>query len=269
MNKKIFFYFFIFLIIVSAVFYLSRFYKTDFIYNITFDLLSSEAEKPVKETVKLHLYDNEEVSISQVFIRAYYFVPKDRGDFIINDWQKVFSRSLENISAFFEFQFVDNMIMDFEVYPEIIYSNRTADYFEDLIKQDYSEEIKQSHSKSLTLEEISGELQEKINIQKKQGDFYLVNLFFLSLDKNENNIPGFSDEGNNCLVMADVFSEEEIISFHESIIAHEIVHSLGVPDFYSYTSDQIESYDLMGNGYFRRLESNYLDDEIKRKMGLD
>lgn len=268
MKKKIFFYFFIFLIIVPAVFYLSRFYKTDLIYNITFDFLSSKAEKPVKERANLYLYDNEEVSINQVFIRGYYFVPKDRGDFIINNWQKVFSRSLENVSAFFEFQFVDNMIMDFEIYPEIIYSDQTADYFEDLIKQDYSEEIKQPHSQSLTLEEINSEVQEKINIKEKK-DSYLINLFFLSLDKNENNMPGFNDEGNNCLVMADVFSEKEMINFHESIIAHEIVHSLGVPDFYSYTDDRIESYDLMGNGYFRRLENNYLDDEIKRKMSLD
>jgi len=275
MNKRLIFYVFIFLIIAFTIFCFSRFYKKDLIYDITFNLLSSTVEKPVKETVKLHLYDNQEVSINQVLIRAYYFVPEDKGDFIMNDWQQLFSRSLENVSAFYQLQFAYNMEMDFEIYPEIIYSEQTADYFESLIKQDYSEELKQPHSPSLTLKEIVDELQEKIDLEEKQGDFYLINLFFLNLGRNsievkeEKEIYGLNDEKNNCLVIANAFSNEEIRSFYESIVAHEISHGLGVPEAYLYSSDKVDSYGLMGVGFTRRLENNYLDDEIKKEMGLD
>ena len=272
MNRRIFFYFFIFLIIAFFLFYFIRFYRADIIYDITFNLLSS-CSKPIKQEARLHLYDDEQVAINHVLIKAYYFVPQDRGNFIINDWQKVFSHSLAKISIFYELQFANNMAMDFEVYPEIIHSDQPVGYFENLIKQDYLIETAQAHAESLTLKEIVDEVQGKVNM-KKENNFYVINLFFLTLGNNylqaENGrIFGLNDEKNNCLVVADAWADEELRDFYQSITAHEITHSLGVPDFYSYTDDQIESYGLMGAGFTRKLENNYLDQEIKKQMGLE
>lgn len=274
MAKRVIFYLSIFLIIFLAVFYLLQSSQSDIVFNIL-----SPAERPSKEKIHLHLYDNEDIGLNQVLIRAYYYIAADGRDSVIDNWQKVFRGALARVSDFYQLQFAYNMDMDFKIYPQPLYSRHNADYFIDLIIQDYNKELVEPHSESITVQEVVKEIKDIIKDEgewdlsvKTKDSFYVVNLFILALDvsalKTENEkILGLNDESNNSLTFSAIFTDEEFRDFYESIIGHEVGHALGIPEFYMYSSGSTKSYGIMGGGFTRRLQDNYLEHQIKEKMG--
>lgn len=232
------------------------------------------------QEINLHLYDNEQVSINKVLIRLYYHVPQDKKNIIIDDWQKIFANSMLKIKEFFQLQFAYNMELDYEIYPEIIYSDHDLNYFIDLLKEDYEKELAEPYTGSALVEEIINDVKDKLAVNEKWDlsakevdGYYIVNLLVLAFDVTtlegyNKQIPGLNDEENNSVVMSYIFTSDEFKDFHESIICHEIGHGLGIAEFYSFQDNKISSYGVMGGGITRMLQNNYLDNQIKEKMGL-
>ncbi len=232
------------------------------------------------QEINLHLYNNEQVSVNKVLIRLYYYVPQDKENIIIDDWQKIFANSMLKIKEFFQLQFAYNMGLDYEIYPEIIYSDHDLNYFIDLLKEDYEKELAGPYTGSVLVEEIINNIRNKIAMDnewdlliKEIDDYYIINLFVLASDVTtlegyNRQVPGLNDEENNSVVMSYIFTNDEFKDFHESIICHEVGHDLGIAEFYSFYDNKISSYGVMGGGVTRILQNNYLDNQIKEKMGL-
>ena len=275
MQKKSVIFILVFLLVFVFVFLLSHLYKGD----IFFDLFGS-GQEPSKKNVSLHMYDNKQININNVLVRAYYCVPDGRDGFIINDWKQVFSNAMEKISNFYEFQFHYNMKMDYEIYPLTLSSKYKAEHFSDLVSDDFSEELAKPHSESKTIEEIIKEIDKEFAQEKKWdlserkiGSSYVVNLFILESEipavGTTTKVLGLNNEDNNSLVFSAIFTKDKFKNFYESVIAHEIGHSFGIPDFYSYSGNTIRSYGIMGSGFTRKLDANYLNCDLKEKMGLN
>ena len=229
-----------------------------------------KAEVELQE-INLHLDNNEQVSINKVLIRLYYHVPQDKKNIIIDDWQQIFTNSMLKIKEFFQLQFAYNMELDYEIYPEIIYSDHDLNYFMDLLKEDYEKELTGPYTGSVLVEEIINDVRDLL--AKEIDDYYIINLFVLASDVTtlegyNRQVPGINDEENNSVVMSYIFTNDEFKDFHESIICHEVGHGLGIAEFYSFQDNRISSYGVMGGGITRILQNNYLDNQIKEKMGL-
>lgn len=275
MLEKIIIYLSLILIILLGVFLVWYFSRG----GIVFDVLIFN-KQPQKKEAELYRYDDERISLNKILVRAFYLVAQDKKDSIIPDWQKVLGVSLGKTCDFYELQFTFNMEMDFEIYPQVIYSKQKAEYFTDLIVQDYQREIVQPHSKSKTLEEVVKEAEEKIKDDgewevslERIDDAYVVNLFVITLGTpvirvEDGLVLGLDDETNNALVFSEALTDKDFKDFYDSVISHEIGHSLGIPEFYTYSGNEVRSYGVMGSGFSRKLQHNYLEYEIKEKMGL-
>lgn len=264
---------FVFLTAFLAVFYSWPLAQESVLFS-----MFSPVEQPLKEAVSLHLYNNEQVSINEVLIRVYYCVTEDGEGFVIEGWQGLISNTLGKINEFYELQFAFNMKMDFKIHPEVLTLSQDTNYFLDLIAKDYQQELLHPHSESQTLKEVINELEEKVSKKGDWGlslktinDAHVLNLFVLVFDVNtfkaqDVKVAGLNDESNNSLVFFVGFTDKDLKGFYGSVIAHEIGHALGIPEFYGYEGEGVQSYGLMGAGFKRKLEDNYLEHYIKEKM---
>ena len=257
-------------------FYLVRYFHINSVSDI-FSRTASPSIKTYKRNVKIHLYSNKQVNINSVLVRVYYVVASDRKNSVIKNWQNVFGGALSDVCQFYELQFGGNMKMNFEIYPKIIYSQKSSDYFISLTARDYNEELLKPHSSSSLLEDIIEELNHDIierqwDLSKKRDDgTYIVNLIVLAdgdnpMETKGGKILGLNDEGNNSLVFSAIFSDPKFSRYYKSVIAHEIGHGLGIPGFYTFYNDKVETSGVMGEGITRELRYNYLDSKIRREM---
>lgn len=272
MSKKIILYIFIVFVVLIGILVFSYIFKD----NIVFTMMG-ENKEPEKAQTYIHLYGDESAKIDDVLVRVYYVETKDNEN-RIEDWQQVFSLVMKKVTAFFELQFGYNMNMDFLIYPQVIYTEQSSNEIARLIENDYKEEIKNEHSESLSIKTIVEVTEQTVNNQgawalssKTIGNAYVVNLFIASVNFEDIGIEnmqilGLNDESNNSLVFSSGFINENSADFYESVVSHEIGHGLGIPRFYSYTSDVVHSSGMMGGGLTRKIQDNYLNQKIKQKM---
>jgi len=65
------------------------------------------------------------------------------------------------------------------------------------------------------------------------------------------------------LVSYDFFSNT---NYGATVLYHEILHNLGVPDSYDYETNVSHSDDIMGSGRNKPIEQTYIRNEIKKQM---
>lgn len=272
MPKKSILYFAILLIVLAGVFSLGYFFRDSLVFAVLGDI-----EEPQKAEANVHYFNDELTSIKDVLVRVYYVSTKDN-TLAFDDWKWISSTAMQKVSVFFELQFGYDMSMAFRVYPEEIFLQENSDYFVDLVKQDYTAETIKEHSPSLVAEAVVSAVKEKVRAEKvwdltlkRVNNAYVVNLFVLTLDiddlKVENmTVLGLNDESNNSVVFSTGFTKDVFKGFYESVVGHEIGHGLGIPRYYSYTSDEVQSSGMMGGGLTRHLKDNYLNQAIKDKM---
>ena len=243
-----------------------------------FTVLIPPQQYPTKD-LKIHSYGNPEESANQVLVRVYYCLLPDNKSLAAEDWKKTLSQTMAEVGEFYHLQFSNEMEVNFEIYPELIQMATSSSYFTQLLIDDFKKELAEPHSKSQTMKAVVSQVEDKIaNETKWQLDqrridkAYVINLFVLGIDIKKLQeqgivIGGLTDEdSNNSLVFASGFSDDEHKAYYGSVVAHEIGHSLRIPEFYSYTNNEIESAGIMGGGYSKPLKDNYLEIQIKEKM---
>lgn len=272
MLKKNFLYLSIILVVLLGVFVFYYAIKD----NIVFMMITG-IEKSEQSRINAHFYDDESISIKDVLVRVYYIVPEN-SKIEFDNWHEVLSAAMQKAGAFFELQFGYSMNMDFTIYLQPILVAQPASYFIDLVEQDYIEEIAVPHSSSMAIKAVTDavknglEAQEQWDISVSRiNNSYIVNLFVLALNLDDlktgnMKVFGLNDEGNNSLIFSKGFTDKRFKNFYESIVGHEIGHALGIPRFYSYTSDEVQTSGMMGGGLVRKLKDNYLNQAIKEKM---
>jgi hypothetical protein len=209
-----------------------------------------------------HLLGDVKQPIGEVDIVAFYFVPKDKTEFQIENWFEVIDKNLQKLQAFHRFQFLEKSKIGYRIYPEPIIGFR-----EGLAYDAQNTE----HGNPEALSRIALELQDRADIARAEEGAYRVIVIIYE---------GVGDAGSdNVALLGRAFlTNEEYSLFAATFLAHEFYHTLGIPDGYIasakvFPDGQQTSIEILTSGDLMAriripLEHAHLQRDTLRTMGL-
>jgi len=227
--------FFVTALFLSAVFYVSGFLVT--------------------KSAKFHYYLVPDVGVDKIKLEVIYFVPNDQK--VNPDYFSVISNALMQAQGFHLREFNRLSALRYVLYPTPVVGEKSSAFYDG---NDTSRGNPNASS------EIFSEVARRI--YNENGDLY--NESFQSRKGNELPIKVFVYEGVgassgvlNVLVAYEYFSNT---NYGATVLYHEILHNLGVPDSYDYETNVSHSDDIMGSGRNKPIEQTYIRNEIKEQM---
>jgi hypothetical protein len=218
----------------------------------------SEGPLPVSS---VHYFKKQDIPLDNIRVKAFYFIPKNKTEYIFPGWESVLNNALEELSAFHLAVFGGLSQVSFDVFKEPVIG-----FEENLF---YDTEIT-DRGNPHALRNIYWEMEERA--LKPSGDLYDED--FLKSRENEYVVYYFIYEGvggsgseDVALISRDFLTNDEYKDVGTSIFYHEFAHTLGIPDHYDEDGNYF-SFDIMGFGLKRPLVFNYLDQSILRNMGF-
>ncbi|BCX15243.1 MAG: hypothetical protein KatS3mg097_135 [Candidatus Parcubacteria bacterium] len=254
-----------FIIIIIIIFSL-------FLSALLYYSFSQQSNNQLSSLSTLHFYDEPSIDLKHINLYAIYVVAADKKNEIKNNWQQLIEKSLQKISAFHQNQFRNLSHLEYKIYKQpIIIENIDTMNNKGFDVTSLPEFFK-------IIEKIDKEM--PLDFITNKNDIYKILVIFYEgentafgsaiVDK-ENIAEKYQQSSRIITTTIENFNGVALISndylnkpYGESILYHEIAHTLGIPDFYK--DNQELSLDIMGNGRFIPLEINYLDYEIIKKM---
>lgn len=245
-----------------------------------------------------HFYQNQDRSIEEIRIAAFYFVPKDKKGEIASDWRARLDRALTRLGAFHKTQFQARSRVRFLVYPEPFdglgdtrsYEATSTDRGNpvalirageeldrrvlrpggDRYRPDMASHLKKGYPVMALMYEGVGASGGIIAESRSQSVEKIAtelgvpeSLVYLV---NIESVDGFFMLGR------DYFTQAQEEPFAATLLAHEFYHTVGIPDSYEYVPalshlERASTTDLMGAGRYVPLERAHLDRETLDDLG--
>lgn len=257
-------------------------------------------------TQNLHFFEDPVIDLTQIKVNVFFFVPRnltygnvlkdyfnliESGAFYGGDTgaaldvnaltEKLTSRTFPAMQEFHEREFGSDLKLEFAVYPKTIYGFEEDRFYQSDLREVPPREV---------MNKINSELRNRVFT--KTGDLY--DQAFVKLDDNEytTNViiyagfPPMSDDVHGQTIFTPAFTNYSKSTFlvfspllepratfnADSMIYHELLHTLGVPEQYNVFSldffiERNERADIMGRGSDKSLLNTYIGEDIKRKMG--
>ncbi len=223
-----------------------------------------------------------EISLREVHIDAYYFVPKDQVERLDPKWKENIDKALKNSKSFYEYQTANALGIDYSIFPKPIIGREESSYYngkdtsngnpsallaikaEIETRQKYDADFGSSgfpgnsgtyRAIALIYEGVGAASMLLVDKKPTQGKISHV----VAVEKNE--LPAF-------LVSNFFLNSTSYKDYGETIFAHELGHILGLSDAYDLGSESVTD-DIMGMGRFRPLSLTYLTAEHLRQLGVE
>ncbi len=243
-----------------------------------------------------HLYATPERSIEEIEIRAFYFVPRDKEDAVVEEWRELMAGALDSLVAFHALQTQHRSRISYTLFPSAVIGER-----EHLFYDTDSTERGNPHA----LISVGEELERRVSRPKgdlydsrfavQSGDHTAKHVVFFIMYEGVGSAGGMiheSERESAQEIAGELGLSEDVVfvvniesvdgfflvnreivggvhGLHgASIVAHEFYHTLGVPDAYLAYNETPTSDDLMGLGRFREIERTYLGAEVLEGLGL-
>ncbi|MFH1187285.1 MAG: hypothetical protein V1688_00295 [bacterium] len=224
-----------------------------------------------------HYYKNPNIGLEKVLARVFLFEPNDINAELQEDWRGGIETVFNKIQTVHKEQFFDLSNIEYIIYPEIIKGDFPSEYYDkEVLKFDSGKDEKQLN---LIMDEINERIKNKelnkINLEKYNYNYLANQIFYFGSNKfgDDNvSIAGYTNEernSNSSILFWRPLSRQDV-HVKATIIYHEILHTLGVPEGYTYDDFTPFVDDIMGMGAIsnRPIEINYLSNEFKKEMGL-
>ena len=209
-----------------------------------------------------HVYGDAGQPLEKIDLAAFYFVPKDKTEFEINNWFEVIDENLRKLQAFHQLQFFGKSNIEYRIYPEPIIGHS-------------------DHVAYDTLSRIAAELESRVFTPG--GDTYKADMARVPEGAYRAIViiyegGGHTGEENVALLAREFLTNEEYSLFAATFLTHEFYHTLGLPDRYSdqdkefsdgqhTTKEILESSDIMGRIRVP-IEHTYLERETLKQLGV-
>lgn len=208
-----------------------------------------------------HLYNNSAGTIARIKITAFYFIPKNKTDFIIEDWREVLEQNLRKLQQFHSLQFQGRSLIIYEIYPEPIFGREESVFYDTEITQ---------FGNPQGLRNVASEIKERVftpagdlyrsDFAQKGEDFYSSVIMYEGV--------GASAGEDAAFISSTYLFNQEYKEFGTSVLAHEFYHTIGIPDAYEIPTSVPTSGDIMGSGRFQPIEKTYLARSTLKALGL-
>jgi hypothetical protein len=212
-------------------------------------------------TARPTLYNNPNQFIDEISVTAVYFVPANKVDFQINNWQELLSQYLDVLQQFHTVQFSGQSNLTYRIHPKPIIGKES--------NRAYDTDVTQ-HGNPEALRRIAQELEERNIGQSSSSAYHVIIILYEGV--------GAGGSDNVVLLSRFFLTGQEFRSYGATFLAHEFYHTLGVPDNYvvsqkvypdgsSVPVEIVTSGDIMGRIRVP-IEYTYLEQNTLQAMGL-
>lgn len=246
-----------YLILILAVIFVSLALMYFFIGVAPID----EGSAPAPKTA--HFYGQPGQSISRVKIVAFYFIPKNKQELLITNWQKVLTDNLTKLQKFHGLQLQGRSEIIYEIYPRPVVGLENNLFYDTNDTQ---------FGNPQALRSIAQELGKRVF--DRAGDLYLLDFAKATAEGEYQSIVimyqgvGASGSDNTALISSTFLTKDEYKGYGASILAHEFYHTLGVPEGYEVPSSISFTSDVMGLGRLKPIDKTFLNQETIKQLGL-
>lgn len=232
-------------------------------------------EKPSLAIFSPHVYDDPKVSIKEIHITVFYFVPKDKVLLKQENWKVFTEEHIKKLQEFHDVQFLSSSKISYTFFPEIITGDQSSKYYE-IPRDDESPDdlipIKQEINNKVFAED--GVMHNVLNSLAEHGASPNTKRVYLVVYEGE----GGSANDDYALIGRTYLTDSIYKETGSTYLAHEFYHTLLLPDNYkksAYVYDDgkdttislISNKDIMGRVDIP-LTYTYIDNETLKKMGL-
>lgn len=224
-----------------------------------------EAERRARTA---HFYDNPQKPLNQIQVVGVYFVPRDRNNSQMSNWQEVLEKSLEELQRFHELQLQNSSSLTYKIYSSPIIGREKGRFYD-------TDDTNRGNPEALR--RAATEIEERL--LTPVGDLWDKSFASLQTPSTTYRVLVILYEGVGAsgavgepaaLISRQYFTKSEYQTIGSSILAHEFYHTLGLPDDYEIPTAVPASSDIMGMsiGRFRPLNKTYLSRETLSHLGL-
>lgn len=207
---------------------------------------TQETSEPVNH---IHPEGEHHISLEQVPIRAFYFVPKDRTERIVPFWRDDIESALIKLQSFHALQFNNRSDISFTIHTEPVIGNREG------IEYDT---VDTSRGNPAALRSIALELEQRFPLEDEREIRVIV---YEGVGASSSEYVAFL---SHTFLSRAPYKQ----TYGPTFLAHEVYHMFGVHDHYDNVTGIAASNDIMGLGRFRNLEHTYIEYETLDSMGL-
>lgn len=250
-NDMVKYFIFVFLFLLASLLLMQFFIGVPRVYRY-----------PVQETPVPHLYEDASRPIRKITVFAFYFIPKNKAESMIENWQEVLENNLLKLKEFHTLQFQNTSRLAYEMYPAPIIGEEENLFYDTDVTQ---------HGNPEALKNISEEIDRRVF--DSAGDLFISdfvrknNRDYLSRIIMYEGV-GASGGSDTALVSRTFLADLRYRAIAASTLAHEFYHTLGIPDAYEIPTSIPTSEDIMGLGRARPIEKTYINRATVKKMGL-
>lgn len=208
-----------------------------------------------KAKTAIHYFGAPAVKINKIKLEIIYFVPKDQTP--ANDFYDIISDALKEVKVFHIREFKGQGGLKYVIYPKPVIGEEISAFYD-------GSDTSRGNPNAIRV--VFLEMGRRMF--RQNGDLY--DSEFSRRQKNELPIRVFVYQGVgassgvlNVIVSYDYFKRT---NYGASVLYHELLHNLGVPDAYEYSTGAAQSDDIMGSGREKPLLETYIRDEIKNQM---
>lgn len=243
---------------------------------------------PETDVPDVYLYGNPAVSLEDVYVRVVYFVPESENtgaqkDFVETEGY-LRAELLPELIAFHEREFLGRSRILFSFYPEPFFGNQERSVYErEFLHIESSDPLRPLENEvRIRATHPDGDLFQEMFAKEDPGAYDILLFIYaetipsLSIGGVDAFIPGFTgDTGGSALVFAPVVDPSFRSAFLNagSIVYHELLHAMGVPEQYDLRSPNVfeqqkERNDILGIGTLLPLSRTRVGEDVKKGMGL-
>lgn len=198
-----------------------------------------------------HFYNEPNKKISEIKIKTFYFVPKNRIERASSNWTVLLENALKKILAFHKLQLGGRSNISFEIHHEPVIGLEENLFYDTSSTQ---------HGNPEGLKRAVGELEKRGFFSKEENAYTVFIIIYEGV--------GASSSENIVLVSSTFLKDPRFQPIGASVLAHEFYHTLGLSDAYDFETAAPLSEDIMGQGRERPLEKTFLSKESLKKMGF-